>query len=226
MYESIVLKLFVASILGILIGLERELTQKWAGIKTHALVCVGSCVFTILSIYGFTSFNSGTVSVDPTRIAAQILTGIGFIGGGTVLKHGSSIYGLTTAATLWIAGSIGMAVGCGHYSLAVYTSISAIIILVVVAKIEKTTIKKFIKRTKIFKITVTCHNSVMQGIIDWFYSNFTKILTLTVTNDNDNVEINLTLEINNRAPLEFASKKLKNLKNYSSLHIDEFAHKL
>ena len=226
MYESIILKLFIASILGISIGLERELTQKWAGIKTHALVCVGSCVFTILSIYGFSSFNSGTTAVDPTRIAAQIITGIGFIGGGTVLKHGSSVYGLTTAATLWIAASIGMAVGCGHYSLAVYTSISAILILVLIAKIEQTTIKKFIKKSKIFKIIVTCNNSVMQGIIDWFYANFTNISTITVTNDNNNVEINFTLELSNKSPLEFASKKLKNLKNYTSLHIDELAHKL
>lgn len=226
MYEAITLKLTIATILGIIIGLERELTQKWAGIKTHSLVCLGSCVFTILSIYGFRDIANSSIAADPTRIAAQILTGIGFIGGGTVLKHGSSVYGLTTAATLWVAGSIGMAVGAGSYKLATYTAIATIIILVLVAKIEKTTIKKIINKTKQIKISFSCHSSVQQGILDWFHTNFHKISNITIINSGESSDISITAEITGKTPTESAYKKLKNLKNYTNLHIDELSHKL
>src|SRR5574344_2917289 len=92
------IRIAVAVVFGFCIGLERELTNKYAGLRTHILVCLGACVFTILSIYAFPQAVDNTnpqAYGDPARIAAQIVTGIGFIGGGTVMKHGSSVYGLT-----------------------------------------------------------------------------------------------------------------------------------
>ena len=109
--KNMLLDILLAMVLGFAIGFERELTNKWAGLRTHMLVCMGSCIFTLLSIHAFPVF-AHSPQADPARIAAQVLTGIGFIGGGTVLKHGSAIYGLTTAAALWITASIGMACGC------------------------------------------------------------------------------------------------------------------
>ena len=110
--KNMLLDILLAMVLGFAIGFERELTNKWAGLRTHMLVCMGSCIFTLLSIHAFPVF-AHSPQADPARIAAQVLTGIGFIGGGTVLKHGSAIYGLTTAAALWITASIGMAYNCG-----------------------------------------------------------------------------------------------------------------
>jgi putative Mg2+ transporter-C (MgtC) family protein len=115
-------RLAVAAALGGAIGFERELRDREAGFRTHMLVCVGSALFTIVSAYGFSEFlESGdpVIRADPTRIAAQIVTGIGFLGAGAIIRQGLSIRGLTTAATLWVAAAIGIAAGAGFYSGAV-----------------------------------------------------------------------------------------------------------
>jgi putative Mg2+ transporter-C (MgtC) family protein len=112
------LRLVVAAGLGAAIGIEREVREREAGIRTHLLVSLGSCLFTIVSAYGFHEFLvSGTsiVRADPTRIAAQIVTGIGFLGAGAIIREGLSIRGLTTAASLWVVAAIGMASGAGYY---------------------------------------------------------------------------------------------------------------
>jgi putative Mg2+ transporter-C (MgtC) family protein len=113
-------RVVVAAGLGGAIGLERELREREAGFRTHLLVSVGSCLFTLVSAYGFSEFRTG--SVDPTRIAAQIVTGIGFLGAGAIIRQGFSVRGLTTAATLWVVAAIGMASGAGYFSAAVITT--------------------------------------------------------------------------------------------------------
>lgn len=142
---DLIARLFIALFLGILIGLEREITHKNAGLRTHALVCMGSALFTVLSIYGFSCESAGAdirLVHDPSRIAAQVVTGIGFIGGGVVLHHGMNIYGLTTAATLWVTASIGMAAGTGAYSIAVLSTILTLIALICIRSLEKRFFKK------------------------------------------------------------------------------------
>jgi putative Mg2+ transporter-C (MgtC) family protein len=114
-------RMLVAAVLGAGIGLEREIHEHPAGMRTHLLVSLGSGIFTILSIYGFEGISAAGVSptVDPTRIAAQIVSGIGFLGAGAILKYGTSIRGLTTAASLWTTAAIGMAAGAGEWLIAV-----------------------------------------------------------------------------------------------------------
>jgi uncharacterized membrane protein YhiD involved in acid resistance len=107
-----VLRLVVATGLGAAVGIERELREREAGIRTHLLVSLGACLFTIVGAYGFHDFGS---KVDPTRVAAQIVTGIGFLGAGTIIREGISVRGLTTAGSLWIVAAIGMASGAGYY---------------------------------------------------------------------------------------------------------------
>jgi len=102
----------VAAVMGMAIGVERELREQAAGLRTHMLVAVGACLFTIVSAYGFQGV---ATDVDPSRVAAQIVTGIGFLGAGAILREGLSVRGLTTAASLWITAAIGMAVGLGMY---------------------------------------------------------------------------------------------------------------
>ena len=116
-WPHILLRLTVAAALGGAIGLERELRERQAGLRTHLVVCVGSALFTLVSAYAFTS-----PRVDPTRIAAQIVSGIGFLGAGAIIRQGISVRGLTTAATLWIVAAIGLASGAGYYSAAVITT--------------------------------------------------------------------------------------------------------
>jgi putative Mg2+ transporter-C (MgtC) family protein len=118
-------RLIVAAALGMLVGAEREIHGHPAGIRTHMLVALGSAIFTVMSIHGFGQ-GPGT-GIDPTRIAAQIVSGIGFLGAGAILKDGVVIRGLTTAASLWATAAVGLAAGAGEYVIAV---VSAAIILV------------------------------------------------------------------------------------------------
>jgi putative Mg2+ transporter-C (MgtC) family protein len=118
-------RLIAASLLGAAIGLERELHAHPAGMRTHLLVSLGSAVFTVLSIFFFTTpaAPNGSLPTDPSRIAAQIVSGIGFLGAGAILKYGSSVRGLTTAASLWATAGVGMAAGAGAWFVAVVTTV-------------------------------------------------------------------------------------------------------
>ena len=117
---DLAVRLLVAAVLGAAIGLEREIHEHPAGMRTHLLVSLGAAIFTVLSIYGFEGVGRDGVAatVDPTRIAAQVVSGIGFLGAGAILKYGTSIRGLTTAASLWTAAAIGMAAGAGEWLVA------------------------------------------------------------------------------------------------------------
>ena len=127
---DITLRLVVAAALSGAIGAEREVRERAAGLRTHMLVGVGAALFTIVSAYAWGDFvfdrSRGTV-LDPTRIAAQIVTGIGFLGAGAILRQGLSIRGLTTAAGLWVVAAIGMAAGAGFYFAAVATTVIVLI---------------------------------------------------------------------------------------------------
>ncbi len=120
---DLILRIFVAALLGGMIGLEREIRAKVAGFRTHSLVALGSAVFMILSMYGFDEMvnnpESMAIRLDVSRVAAQIVTGIGFIGGGAIILHKDKLRGLTTAAGLWVTASLGMVAGAGMYLFAV-----------------------------------------------------------------------------------------------------------
>jgi putative Mg2+ transporter-C (MgtC) family protein len=131
-WPHVLLRLSVAALLGGAIGMERELRERQAGLRTHLVVCVGSALFTLVSAYGFHEFlvNGGSlVRTDPTRIAAQIVSGIGFLGAGAIIRQGLSVKGLTTAATLWLVAAIGMASGAGYYSAALFATAGALLTL-------------------------------------------------------------------------------------------------
>ena len=133
--SRVFVQLALAVLLGALIGLEREYQGKSAGLRTYALVSLGSCLFTVVSVVGFEAF-SGLTSYDPTRIAAQVVLGIGFLGGGIIFLKGDIVYGLTTAAGLWISAALGVAVGAGLYAAAIFTTILSLTILLALKKLE------------------------------------------------------------------------------------------
>ena len=131
-WPHVLLRLLVAALLGGAIGMERELRERQAGLRTHLVVCVGSALFTLVSAYGFHEFlvsGGSLVRTDPTRIAAQIVSGIGFLGAGAIIRQGLSVKGLTTAATLWLVAAIGMASGAGYYSAALFATAGALLTL-------------------------------------------------------------------------------------------------
>jgi putative Mg2+ transporter-C (MgtC) family protein len=122
----------LAAALGASIGVERELREREAGLRTHLLVSLGAALFTLVSAYGWSDWrfsNAEGIVFDPTRIAAQIVTGVGFLGAGAIIRQGLTVRGLTTAATLWAVAAIGMAVGAGYYSAAVLTTAAVLLSL-------------------------------------------------------------------------------------------------
>ncbi|MCB9681958.1 MAG: MgtC/SapB family protein [Alphaproteobacteria bacterium] len=126
-------ELVLASILGGLVGLEREAKGKPAGLRTNLLICVGAALLTDLSAH----FDRSGIGFDPTRIAAQIVSGIGFLGAGTILQHRGAVSGLTTAATLWVVAAIGMACGSGHVVEAVGTTALVLVALLPLGAVER-----------------------------------------------------------------------------------------
>ena len=118
----IIIRILVSFVLGLVIGIERGISHKAVGLRTISLVCVGSTAFTLISIYGFHG-------VDTSRVAAQIVTGIGFLGAGAILHQGYITKGLTTAAALWVSAAVGMACGTGMFVLALMVTLMALILL-------------------------------------------------------------------------------------------------
>jgi putative Mg2+ transporter-C (MgtC) family protein len=133
-----ILKLFLAIIFGGIIGIERETMGKPAGSRTYALVALGSTLFTLLSLDGF----GQGANVDPSRIAGQIIVGIGFIGAGLIIFHKQHIEGITTAAALWVTAAVGMAIGVGWYLISTITTAFILLLLYIVRKIEFSSTKK------------------------------------------------------------------------------------
>jgi putative Mg2+ transporter-C (MgtC) family protein len=131
-WAEVLVRVVLAGVLGGAIGAEREIREREAGLRTHLLVAVGAALFTIVSAYGWRDFRFSTesgITYDPTRIAAQIVTGIGFLGAGAIIRQGLSIRGLTTAASLWVVAAIGIAAGAGYYSAAVITTVLVLVSL-------------------------------------------------------------------------------------------------
>jgi putative Mg2+ transporter-C (MgtC) family protein len=131
-----ILRLAISAVLGSLIGMDRERLLWAAGLRTHMLVCVGSCLVMIVSVYGFTSVLGPHVILDPSRVAAQVVSGVGFLGAGSIILRNEVVKGLTTAASLWTVAAVGLAVGSGLYVPAVAGTIIILVILIGLKPIE------------------------------------------------------------------------------------------
>ena len=138
MTTEFILRLFIAGILGSIIGLDREYRAKEAGYRTHFLVSLGSALIMIVSQHGFSEIlDTPNVNLDPSRIASQVVTGIGFIGAGTIILHKQIVRGLTTAAGIWATSGIGLAIGAGMYELGISATILTLIGLEVLSFLFK-----------------------------------------------------------------------------------------
>lgn len=134
-YISILVRIFLAVLFGGIIGLERERKGRAAGLRTHMLVCMGACLIMLVSMRMYEIYDESQV-VDPGRIAAAVVTGIGFLGAGTIIRSAQQVKGLTTAATIWISSAIGLGVGCGFYFPAFLVTLSSLAILLLLRRLE------------------------------------------------------------------------------------------
>ena len=225
---DICVRIVSAVLLGFVIGLEREMTNKYAGLRTNILVCIGACVFTIISIYGFpmvaiSGAEFGTR--DTARVAAQVVTGIGFIGGGTVLRHGATVFGLTTAATLFAVASIGMACGAGMFGAAIITTILCMIVLVIIGFFEKNVMHTSTKNVKRIKLSIACLNNQSNEIYDFILEKYPKLHEISKRQskeDKNITKISAILDINSKDPVKSTYKTFKDVEGIDSISIQEY----
>lgn len=190
----ILTRLVLAAILSGAIGFEREFHGRSAGFRTHILLCIGSTLIMLTSMHMFDLY-SGRVVVDPGRIAAGVITGIGFLGAGTIMHFKSSIRGLTTAASLWVVAGIGLAVGSGLYFGAVVTTAITIVALMIFAKLEHAMIRKDWYKTIIIeaKEGVDQLRSV-RGILEEWHAEITDF-EIDHAKDSGNMLLKLGLKL-------------------------------
>lgn len=168
-YVELGLRLLLAVVLGGLVGMERELSNHAAGFRTHILVCLGSATIMLLSIYGFSAFvDEANVRMDPARLAAQVVSGIGFLGAGAIVRDGSMVKGLTTAASVWVVAAIGLCVGAGFLAGALVATFMALVSLFVLNKGEKHLFRN--RRTQKVELLVVGHPGVLARIMEVFGS--------------------------------------------------------
>lgn len=174
-----IFRVFVASLLGGMIGFEREYRAKEAGLRTHFLVAMGSALFMIVSQYGFNAVLGTSITLDPSRVAAQVVSGIGFIGAGTIIFQKHVIKGLTTAAGLWVTSAIGLACGSGLYLLSVASTLLVLLCLetiffilmrigsrtisVTISTTEREKIKKVVNQLREDCVTMDSYEMKRQG---------------------------------------------------------------
>lgn len=174
-------RLLVAAVLGAVIGIEREIHDHPAGIRTHLLVALGSALFTVLSIVGFPSPDG--VATDPSRVAAQIVTGIGFLGAGAILKYGPTVRGLTTAASMWAAAGIGMAAGAGLPVLGLATTVIVLVSLwplrLLSERLELAAPRRLHLRLQLSE------GSRMADLFDWLAERDVDVVSLESERDDD-----------------------------------------
>ncbi len=209
--EVIVLRLFTATVLGGLIGMERENRKRAAGFRTHILVSVGAALAMVSSEYIFNLYK-GVTNLDPARLGAQVISGIGFLGAGTIIREGSNVKGLTTAATLWAVSCVGIAAGMGFYEAAAVATVIIYFTLVLLRKFESV----INKSDNTVKISMKIAQPVEQfaKVNSLIKSSKTKVRKMDIiTKPEDNAYLQIVLQISNRQKKETFLQDILNLKD-------------
>ncbi len=193
--SNFLIRLVVACLLGAAIGFERDIHGRAAGLRTNMLVSMGAALFMLVSVAVAESFSGGLEStglrVDPSRIAAQIVTGIGFLGAGAIIKEGFNVRGLTTAACLWVSAGVGMAAGAGFFEMAIVVTLIGLFTLVVVNRFEKVYAKDSYRT---LEITVA-NDADISKLIDMVKRKHLKILFLDFSRDYKTNRMVITFSI-------------------------------
>jgi len=179
--QDIVIRLAIAAVLGMMVGIERERQNQPAGLRTHTILAIGSCLAMTISINLAMQFQPLVPNGDPARLAAQVVSGIGFLGAGAILRYGTSVKGLTTATSLWTIAMVGLAIGAGHFFSGIATTVMLLAILVLLNVLEK----KWIRSYETITVSVTAlHNPHLVGdMIQMFKELKKKVLSISLESD-------------------------------------------
>lgn len=205
------LRLLIAVFFGALIGFERTNRYKEAGIRTHAIVALGSCLLMILSKYGFPE----VATADHSRIAAQVVTGIGFLGAGMILVRKNTVSGLTTAAGIWTTSAVGMTIGAGMYFIGISTAIMVILVQIV---FHTKWFSRFDRSNETF--LVNCNSKSIREIID-FIKNLDIEIVMYRVGEQDENRVNIELVLRYPAGLNKQVLKDKMIQHLTDLDVEE-----
>ena len=188
-------RLFLAAVLGGVVGIERGSGDRPAGLRTHVLVCTGSALIMLVSMYAFDSFDTPR---DPGRIAAQVVSGVGFLGAGTILHEGLTVRGLTTAASLWMVAAVGLAIGGGMIKIAVASTIIMLITLIIFHGWEKKIPGASRIERKFIHVIVRNNSNAVNEILAYFTDKKIKVRSVNLKNNeiHDTVSLEMYLKIN------------------------------
>lgn len=208
-------RLILAAILGAVIGIEREINNRAAGFRTHIIVSVGACLIMLIGIDGIGKFSSDT-SRDTARIAGQVISGIGFLGAGTILQKKNAVTGLTTAATLWLSAAIGLAVGIGYYEGAIIATVICLVTLISLNKISDLINKKTIKS---YSMIFDTYNFNQDSFYEFTSKEGVEIRKLDIIDEemDDKSMIEVTFSFNKNYDIDGFFKKLKSEYNFQSV---------
>lgn len=208
-YQETIIRLVLAAVFGAAVGLERERKNWTAGMRTHMMVCLGASLMMMVSSFGFSDIlKTGHVTLDPSRIAAQVVSGIGFLGAGTImfLRQGI-VKGLTTASGLWTVAGIGLACGGGMYFAALIATIFALIILWMLQPLEKRFVQRYTQR--VLRLTLTDEVNPMQLISEWFDADRIKLANMFFDKTNKEITIEIEFQGNENNEILTAIQKIQ-----------------
>lgn len=221
---DIVIRLAVAVLLGMIVGYERERHNQPAGFRTHAMLAVGACLAMTVSINMAMQFYPDAPNGDPARLAAQVISGIGFLGAGAILRYGASVKGLTTATSLWTVAIVGLAVGAGHYFAATATVIAMLIVLSILNVLEK----KYIRTYRVLEIVVSAQQnpSLVEDLQAIFKSMKKSVISLGVEEKplSQELTVNVVVKTLENEPLVELRKAMEAITGISYLKIDSISH--
>lgn len=190
MTTELLLRIALAGLLGALIGVERQLRAKEAGLRTHILVCIGSAMFMLVSKYGFADLlvQGHNIALDPSRISAQVVSGIGFLGAGTIMLNKQFVRGLTTAAGLWVTAAIGLIIGSGMYAIGIYGTLMTLLVLEGVRQLSR----RLMGQRYIIMLSLT--PASIDGVMAALRKLHIRIVRSSVTR-NENKDCRMSLEV-------------------------------
>lgn len=213
---QMVLRLCLAALMGGIVGMERGSGDRPAGLRTHILVCTGSALVMLVSIY---AFDAQVYPRDPGRIAAQVVSGIGFLGAGTILHEGLTVKGLTTAASLWMVAAIGLAVGAGMLLIGVVSTAIMLITLIIFHSWEKRMLGTTRVERRFIKILAKNNTNVIQELLGYFEEHNVKvrIVNIHTSNSQNALEIEFYLKVSKEYDLNLILAGLNDVDDVISL---------
>jgi putative Mg2+ transporter-C (MgtC) family protein len=220
-----VARVLLAVGLGAALGLEREIDNQPAGFRTHILVCLGAALFGLISVHAFAPFeatrNSTDVQIDVTRVASQVVVGVGFLGGGAILKYGASIRGLTTAASMWVAAAVGLAVGLGYYWAAVAVTIAALVSLTGFRPLRAWVRRRYGRRVE--TVTIRLARGVEPAGVVAALNDLpgVNVRNLQIDSSGEQTEVSVGLKTETHVPLERMLGELAERDDVAEMSYDE-----